>query len=348
MALSFFGGKQGKTSDLQSPPEARPSAPQEPHVEHALAPLDKPFEICRPGTFVDASGMQIELTEAGLREVATGYNIKLRRAPLVLGHPKMDDPAFGWVKTLDYRDGALVAIAEQVDVNFASAVRDGRYNNRSASFYLRESPNNPTPGRPYLKHIGFLGARQPAVDGLKPLEFSALEGDDAHDLVVSMAGWEAAYRQRLRQEIEEERSVDMAAFEQQVVKRVNLQREVAQFCEDMVQRAIVPPGHREAFLALAESVVREDNVVQFGEGEDQERVNAWDLFRRMFEWRPPMVEKGEFKPQGGPLREVTLAMPDGVAVDTSRSQIHAAATAYQQKHNCSYRDAVRAVTGGGR
>ncbi len=324
---------------------------QNPGTGHASSAttLGQPFEICRPGSFVDNKGRMVEVTEADLREMATAYNPKLRRSPLVVGHPKMDDPAFGWVKELDYRDGALVATAEQVNQEFALAVQDGSYANRSAAFFRPGMAGNPFPDRHYLKHVGFLGAHHPAVDGLKPIEFSALDGDD---LVVSLAGWDGAYRQRVRREVEEEQAVSLAAFEQQVrhseQRRINRERDVANFLDDMIKQAIIRPTEKEEFVALASYLATDEEVIHFGVGEDEQKVNALELFMLLIKHRAPLVQLGEFKPRGGPVEEVTLAMPDGVAVDTSRSQIHAAATAYQQKHNCSYRDAVRAVTGGGK
>jgi hypothetical protein len=341
MALPFFNS--------QRQPSVQPGA----QPQQGAAALGKPFEICRPGIFVDANGRQVELSEAALREMATSYNPKLRRAPLVIGHPKMDDPAFGWVKELDYRDGALVALTEKVDEDFAVAVQAGRYANRSASFYVPDSSNNPTPGRFYLKHVGFLGARQPAVDGLKPLEFSALEGDDANDLVVSLAGWEAAYRQRMRQEIEQENAVSLAEFEQQVrqneQQRINRARDMAEFCDAMVEKVIIRPGEKEAFIALAQKLIDDDAVIQFGEGEDEDQGSAWTLFKRLIESRPPLVMRGEFTlkggPQGGEVHDVNLAMPEGIRLDSSRADVHNSAVVYQGQHNCSYREAVLKVTG---
>ena len=49
---------------------------------------------------------------------------------------------------------------------FTDWVAAGRYKKRSASFYTADHPSNPTPGKPYLRHVGFLGAQPPAVKGL--------------------------------------------------------------------------------------------------------------------------------------------------------------------------------------
>jgi len=101
----------------------------------------KQFEICRPGSFVSSSGKTVDVTEGSLREMATGYNTKVRRAPLVIGHPQLDDPAYGWIREMEYRDGALLAQPEQVDAKFDSAVQDGRY--PRADFERRESRGIP-------------------------------------------------------------------------------------------------------------------------------------------------------------------------------------------------------------
>ena len=55
-------------------------------------------------------------------------------------------------------------------------VQAGRFKKRSASFYPPQAPNNPTPGKWYLRHVAFLGAQPPAVAGLKDIQFSE---DDA-------------------------------------------------------------------------------------------------------------------------------------------------------------------------
>ena len=98
-----------------------------------------------------------------LAEIAATYNKALREAPLTVGHPKDNLPAYGWVaKVYVNAEGNLAIDPEQVDPAFAEMVRAGRFKKRSASFYPPNAPHNPTPGRWYLRHVGFLGAQPPA------------------------------------------------------------------------------------------------------------------------------------------------------------------------------------------
>lgn len=137
----------------------------------------KTIDLFRAGTRTALSGEQVTITAADLVASAAAYDPALRAAPLVIGHPKIEDPAYGWVKELQADGGRLVAIPEQVEAQFALIVNEGRYRNVSAEFYKPTSPSNPKPGVWYLKHIGFLGAAPPAVEGLRPVSFAAGDGE---------------------------------------------------------------------------------------------------------------------------------------------------------------------------
>ncbi len=128
----------------------------------------------------------LNYTEEQLKACAEAYDPELFKAPLVVGHPTMDAPAYGWAGSLSYADGMLqLDVVDQLDAEFAETVNDGRYAKISPSFYLPDSPNNPKPGTLYLKHVGFLGAAAPAVKGLKTVSFSEDE-----EGVVSFADWD--------------------------------------------------------------------------------------------------------------------------------------------------------------
>ncbi len=135
----------------------------------------KPFEIFRSGTHVDSRGRSFTFSDADLGAIANQYDPALSHAPIVVGHPKEDAPAYGWVKSIAFRDGKLVVEAEDIEPQFADLVKQGRFRQRSASFFPPEHPNNPRPGQYYLRHVGFLGAAAPAVKGLKAVEFSGGE-----------------------------------------------------------------------------------------------------------------------------------------------------------------------------
>ncbi|WP_114922250.1 2-oxoacid:acceptor oxidoreductase [Neisseria elongata] len=130
------------------------------------------YEIFRAGTRTDANGNTVTITEADLAAAAQAYDPKVHEAPIVVGHPKADAPAYGWVKSLGVQNGVLTADFDQVDEGFADLVKAGRYKKVSASFYPPISPNNPKPGIWTLRHVGFLGAQPPAVKGLSAISFA--------------------------------------------------------------------------------------------------------------------------------------------------------------------------------
>jgi hypothetical protein len=124
------------------------------------------IEIFVAGTHTDASGRQMTFTEAHLDEVVASYDPKVHEAPVVVGHPKTDDPALGWISALK-RDGIkLLAQERQVAPEFEEARDRGAYKKRSASFYLANSPGNPTPGKMHIRHVGWLGGMPPAIKGM--------------------------------------------------------------------------------------------------------------------------------------------------------------------------------------
>lgn len=169
------------------------------------------IEIFRSGRHTATSGKTIAFSEGDVAASAAAYDPALSEAPLVVGHPRLDGPAYGWVKGLSVADGKLVAETDQVDAAFAAIVNQGRYKKISAAFFAPDAPNNPKPGVYYLRHVGFLGATPPAVSGLKSVAFAAEE-----DGVVAFAstkwGWStvAALFRGLRDAMIADRGQDAA------------------------------------------------------------------------------------------------------------------------------------------
>lgn len=131
----------------------------------------KLFQIFRTGTFTPMSGQQLTFSERDLQGMAASFDPQRRPAPLVLGHPKLDQPSYGQVTGLIFKAGFLYAQALVSDA-LVEMVRNKSYTNISASFLAPFAENNPTPGAYYLKHVGFLGAHPPAVKGLEPPNFA--------------------------------------------------------------------------------------------------------------------------------------------------------------------------------
>ena len=136
------------------------------------------IHIFRAGKHTAMQGATITFAESDLAATAKAYDPKLHEAPLVIGHPAADAPAWGWVGKLAAEKNGLFASPSQLDPAFAELVRAGRFKKVSASFYAPDNPNNPVPGVYYLRHVGFLGAQPPAVKGLAPVNFAENDTDE--------------------------------------------------------------------------------------------------------------------------------------------------------------------------
>lgn len=132
----------------------------------------KRVPIFRPGKHTSANGVTLDFSEEQLAASIAAYDPKKHEAPLVIGHPKDNGPAWGWVSGLNFAEGEVVAETAQVSAEFGEMVEAGRFKKVSASWYTPDSPSNPVPGVFYLRHVGFLGAMPPAIKGLSPLQFS--------------------------------------------------------------------------------------------------------------------------------------------------------------------------------
>jgi len=160
----------------------------------------KKLNIFKPGRHTDAHGTVADFTEDAIRASALAYNPAIHEAPIVVGHPKDNLPAYGWVQGLEFsEDSGLEAIPHQVDTDFAELVAAGRFKKISASFYMPESPANPVPGTYYLRHVGFLGAQPPAIKGLRDAEFNENEDGVVEFMAAYDESTNASLWRRLRE-----------------------------------------------------------------------------------------------------------------------------------------------------
>ena len=144
--------------------------------------------IFQGGKQTDSQGLEHDGDEL-IDQAVAKFDPSYHEAPLTVGHPKDNSPAFGWVESIKktiqtLKDGTtvnmLMAKFKDVVPEFASAVQQGLYKKRSASFY----PD----GR--LRHVGFLGGMPPAVKGLADLKFSADDkAIEFEEPIQFMSGW---------------------------------------------------------------------------------------------------------------------------------------------------------------
>jgi len=167
--------------------------------------FDDWIEIFRGGKQTDSDG-DVHDGDALIDMAIETFDTSYHEPPLVIGHPKHDDPAYGWVEGLKkaVKDGTQVLLAKFKDVvpEFIDAAKSGRYKKRSASFY--------NDGR--LRHVGILGAVPPAVKGLTNVAFSDDPGISFEFSETNPWTWETVARifRRLREYIIEKESKETA------------------------------------------------------------------------------------------------------------------------------------------
>lgn len=265
-----------------------------------------PIQLLRPGTFTSEGGQKVTFSATDLSGIADSYDPDTHAAPIVVGHPRTDDPAYGWVRDLRVKDGRLVAEADQVAVAFADAVRAGRYKKVSASLFRPDHPANPTPGKYYLKHIGFLGAAAPAVSGLRPVQLSA-DDDGAITLDFAISKRKepavakpspdeaaAAADDDLRKREERLKAQELAFAAREKAAR----RKADSAAMDAVVAAGKPlPLPKERLLVLAD-VLADGEPVSFAAGEDAKSPH--EVFMELLQALPKTVDFAErSKPGAG-------------------------------------------------
>ncbi|MBI5056995.1 MAG: hypothetical protein HZB61_10315 [Nitrospirae bacterium] len=120
--------------------------------------------IFKTGTHTDSQGDTQTWTEADLDRIAQ-YNPADHEAPVVIGHPKDNAPAWAWIEGLKREGQTLYMKMKDLVPAFAEMLKLKMFKKRSISLYPDGS----------LRHVGFLGANPPAVKGLEDVAFN--EGD---------------------------------------------------------------------------------------------------------------------------------------------------------------------------
>lgn len=141
---------------------------------HQFKGLQDWVEVFRSGTHTDSTGKRCTFSDADLDQMVA--NVALGKPPAVLGHPKHDDPAYGQA-TLKREGTSLFAKFDQVHPGFEAGVKSGAYYNRSVSV-LKDADHGWR-----VRHVGWLGAAPPAIDGLTPVSFGADSGAEIHEFM---------------------------------------------------------------------------------------------------------------------------------------------------------------------
>ena len=123
----------------------------------------------KSGEHTDSDGATHKWDPGDIDKIAQQYNKtadpkspERHLAPVVLGHPKDDSPAYGWIEKAKAVGNKLFVKLGQLQPEFVDALKRGLYKTRSISLYPDLN----------IRHIGFLGGAVPAVKGLGPFKFA--------------------------------------------------------------------------------------------------------------------------------------------------------------------------------
>lgn len=310
------------------------------------------IRIARVGTFTSNEGVQVSFGAAELEAAAAAYDAEADPAPLVVGHPRLDDPAFGWVSGLAVQDGELVATPDKVEPSFAEMVRDGRFPKVSARFYPPAHPSNPKPGAWYLKHVGFLGAHAPGIKGLGTVQFADGDDDGVLSIEILSQQQEAALAEEKlasfaeRETALETREAEISAREKVLADKAAADRHEAHvsFAEGLVSQARLAPAGKQLVVGLLDHF-DVTAMVSFGEAGEMDAATA---FRKLLDTASQLISFGEVgaKP-AGEQSYVSFAAPEGYDVEPEAAALHAAATKIQQGNpELAWMDCVRRAQAG--
>ena len=310
------------------------------------------IRLARVGKFTSNEGVEVSFSEEMLAQIAAAYDPTADPAPLVVGHPRLDDPAYGWVDSLVVEGGELVARpGADIEPSFAEMVRARRFPKVSARFYPPDSPANPKPGAWYLKHIGFLGAHAPGIKGLGTVQFS--EGDDQGVATIDFPttheddmSKEASFAERETALSERENSLaqrETALAEQERAAKAAAAKLIhdgnVSFAEGLAGDGKLAPVGVGLLVGVLDHLDA-SAVVSFGEAGEMAPADA---LKKLFDSAVPLVSFGEHgKKPKDEKSYVSFAAPEGYDVDPAQAELHARAKKIQQANaGLSWIDAVK-------
>jgi hypothetical protein len=341
------------------------------------------IELFRAGDYGDKGSY----STADIDKMVANYDSSKHEAPVVMGHPEHDAPAYGWVESLKRSGSMLLGKLKQVPDGFARLVDEGRFKKRSISFYRGDKG-------PSLRHVGFLGAMPPEVKGLADVklasfsagEFEAIEfkeeeamqpdeikksfmeslkeffgelmpkktdGDQAKAIEAAVTAATAKMEQKfteLSTQLENEKKARETA-----AAAAGTQTQSA-FAEKQIQRVKdkkrwLPAFDKMGLPLIFAELAKVETKISFGEGDKKAEKPAAEVFADF------MISLGEFVPTGelanggearkGKLVQFTDPKDGHTAIDQDSVNLAEAAKALSIKEKISYGEALKRVRASG-
>jgi hypothetical protein len=280
---------------------------------------DQWIPIFRAGDYGDKG----KYSDDDIAELAATYDPKADEAPIVIGHPKLNAPAFGWVKELKaFTEDttfakSLYAKLHQVNPDFEAAVKAGSFKKRSVALFRGED------GKLRLRHVGFLGAMAPEVKGLADATFSGADFQvvEFNQEEVVDQNQQNKFFESLREFFGLKAGEKVVLFtEAQVTEKVNAatkplqdkldahaaaataSAEKAKTFSERATEAVrklkdagkwIPAFDKMQLPALFADLAKSETVVTFGEGDKAKQKPALELFADFIGGIKQIVPEGE-------------------------------------------------------
>ncbi|MBF0262463.1 MAG: peptidase [Magnetococcales bacterium] len=332
--------------------------------------------VFKSGRHADMSGTTLVITDADLTRTVAAYDPERWKAPLVIGHPRHDAPAWGWVSALSLENGTLMATLIELDPTVIELVAQGRYRNVSVSFYTPNGPGNPAPGVYYPRHVGLLGAQPPAVKGLPQVAFHEDASSAPWAVGEACAPTEAesiatppqpTMESRMHDKIDKEEQslqemrerlalqerelaarearfaeqMDGIAQREEVLRQAEEERKqtrAAEFVDALVADGRVLPRFRDGLVAFL-VFLADAGMVEFAENQGR-RAFLEGFLKEL----PRQVDYAEHTPAGrDPAPALRFQVPTGFSVDPQGLENHARILAHANAHHTDYLTAALAV-----
>ena len=209
-------------------------------------------QIFSAGKHTDSKGNTKEWTTEDLDKIVYQFENVHKNAPICVGHPQTNSPAYGWLDNVKRIGNGLYCTFKDVQDEFKTAVNKGLFKNRSIS--LDKDLN--------IRHLAFLGGQAPAVKGLEQFCFESQENDtvvefsDYEDINIVenkeiKKGNEKLETEELKEQLkakdEEIAKLKREADEQKQAQKI---KEFEDFADNAIANGNILPKHKESIVNI--------------------------------------------------------------------------------------------------
>lgn len=311
------------------------------------------IEIFKAGSHKDSKGKITSYDVQAIDNIVKVYNSKVNesesfQAPLVKGHPKTNEPAYGWIESLKRNGDILLAKLNNVSNEIIEQVKHGLYKKVSIALYDDNM----------LRHVGLLGAVPPAVKGLKNvcfndnLNFNEIINESGNYTNLSSIMYsENDYnilqdkvnllQKQLNDFIEKERSYKEQIL---IIQKENRLKEFREFTNSLINNSngsLITPSQSDILIDIMELAYREDINNQNIEANCCDTISNLEKVKLFASNLKPIFDRSEFAIKNKAQADYSEVNQWGKNVCSDKLILHEKAKSLQyDSPGLSYEEAV--------